>query len=194
MRCVLCHSLSWNLLCHSCLRWIAPTPQTRTIGDLCIYSVFDYHEVDILLKSKYAIIGSRILRLLANKAARFVAQNAKLPRDIYGVAIDDKPKGGYAHTAIIAHAFEHYAGIAALYGRLIAQSNVRYAGKSLDFRRKNPRRFTTTLTQEIAGNGVILYDDIIITGTTLREAATLLKKRGIPVICAITLCSSTRTA
>lgn len=193
MRCALCHSLSWNLLCRSCLRWIAPTPQTRTIGDLHIYSVFDYHEIEMLLKSKYAIIGSRILRLIANKAAQFFAQNAELPRDIYGVAIDDKPKGGYAHTAIIAHAFERYTGITALYGRLIAQSNVRYAGKSLDFRRKNPRRFTTTLTQEIVGNGVILYDDIIITGTTLREAATLLAKRGIPVICAITLCTTRTT-
>lgn len=193
MRCALCHRLSWNLLCGACLSWIAPTPTTRTIGDLRVYSVFDYHEIEMLLKSKYGIIGSRILRLLAQKAARFFAQNAKLPRDIYGIGIDDKPKGGYAHTAIIAHAFERHAGISALYGRIIAQNHVRYAGKSLDFRRKNPRRFATTLTQELAGSGVILYDDIIVTGTTLCEAAALLTKRGIPVVCAITLCNGART-
>lgn len=192
MRCVLCHRLSWNLLCAACLNWIAPLPTTRTIGDLRIYSVFDYDEIEMLLKSKYSIIGSRILRLLAQKAARFFAQSAKLPREIYGIGIDDKPKGGYAHTAIIAHAFERYAGIAALYGRIIAQNHVRYAGKSLDFRRKNPRRFATTLTQEMVGNGVILYDDIIVTGTTLCEAAALLQKRSIPVVCAITLCNGAR--
>lgn len=190
----MCHRLSLQLLCSSCLDWIAPTPSTRTIGGLHIYSVFDYNDIEILLKSKYTIVGSRILRLLATKAAHFFAQSNAILPNVFGIGINDKPRGGYAHTAIIAHAFERHAKIKALYGKLIATNNVHYAGKSLDFRRKNPRRFATTLTQQCVGNGVILYDDIVVSGATLCEAATLLQKRKIPVICAITLCSANRIA
>lgn len=189
MRCVLCHRLCWNALCKNCMQWISIIPRVRIIGDVRIYSLFDYAEIQSLIKSKYSIVGSRVLRHLARMAAQFFAAQDFLLGNFRGVGIDDMPRGGYSHTAIIAHAFEQYAHIKALYGRIYAQSIVRYAGRNIDFRRSNPRNFTTTLTPSDACDGIILYDDVVTSGTTILEAANLLKKHHIPFCCAIALAS-----
>jgi len=61
-----------------------------------------------------------------------------------------------------------------------------YSGKTLQFRLENPRDFVYKGKKEVE---VILVDDIVTTGTTLQEAAKVLKQNGVNVLFALTLAS-----
>ena len=66
----------------------------------------------------------------------------------------------------------------------LAQNRVKYAGKSLEFRLNNPRNFIYKAKKDIS---VVLIDDIITSGTTIREAIESLEKYNVKVINVITL-------
>ncbi len=73
-----------------------------------MYSFYAYSEIEELIKSKYALIGSRILPLLSQKAgAEFVKilQEKGLTTPLYGIAIDDKIKSFYSHSAALLKGF-----------------------------------------------------------------------------------------
>ncbi len=154
-----------------------------------MYSFYAYSEIEELIKSKYALIGSRVLPLLSQKAgAKFVKilQEEGLNAPLYGIAIDDKIKSFYSHSAALLKGFCQ-GNLKPAYGNLRAANSVSYAGKSLDFRANNPRNFT------FKGDGFLDYfllDDIITTGTTLKEALKYLKSLNIKVHFAIALCSA----
>jgi len=71
-----------------------------------------------------------------------------------------------------------------LYSTLHSQSNVTYAGKSLEFRLKNPRNFKYSGARNI---DVVLVDDVVTTGTTINEAKEVLKKYGVNVLFTLVL-------
>ena len=102
---------------------------------------------------------------------------------IYIIGIDEIIKGGYSHIALLTHQMR-YRGIKILHSKLIAQNRVKYAGKTLEFRLSNPREFLYSGKTDIEA---ILVDDIITTGTTLKEANAVLKQSGVNVIFAVTL-------
>ena len=61
---------------------------------------------------------------------------------------------------------------------------VKYAGKDLEFRQKNPRRFQST---NISNKMTILCDDLITTGATIKEAKKALEKKNNQVLFSLTL-------
>jgi len=71
-----------------------------------------------------------------------------------------------------------------LYSTLHSTSNVKYAGKSLEFRLNNPRKFEYKGKKNI---DVVLVDDIVTTGTTLKEAKQVLKRAGVNVLFSVVL-------
>jgi competence protein ComFC len=73
-----------------------------------------------------------------------------------------------------------------LYNTLKASNIVKYAGKDLEFRQKNPRKFVYKGASNI---DVILIDDLITTGATILEAKKVLKKHNVNVLFALTLCA-----
>jgi len=83
----------------------------------------------------------------------------------------------------LTHAMRH-KNVKILHAKLMAKNSIKYAGKSLQFRLENPRRFHYSGLKIIE---VILVDDIITTGTTLNEARQLLEKNGVEVLFALTL-------
>jgi len=70
------------------------------------------------------------------------------------------------------------------HAKLMANNKVNYSGKNLQFRLENPRDFSYIGKKDIE---VILVDDIVTTGTTLKEATQLLKQNGVEVLFALTL-------
>lgn len=102
---------------------------------------------------------------------------------LFVIPVDDKPRWGYSHTAILAKELAKL-GCRPLFGRLRAQKRVSYSGKPLSFRIKNPRDFI------YRGDGnidAVLVDDIVTTGLTLQEARQTLQKYGVRVKMAIAL-------
>lgn len=186
MKCLLCAKWSWRVVCPACLSWLEITLQKREIEGFIVYSFYDFDEVRDILHYKYEVVGSKVIAILAKKAARFFATQAPSlgALGVAGIPLDDEPSRGYSHTAIIARAFQK-AGIAPLYGALRARNRTSYAGKSLEFRQKNPRKFHFKMTKKI--ESAILIDDLITTGSTMLEARETLEKHGVSVLFGICL-------
>ena len=145
-----------------------------------ILSFYDYDAIEDLLKAKYNKFGSRVFNVLAEPLMVFAGSfNEKA----YILPVDDNIKKGFSHTAILAKAM-HTKTLKPLFSSLKAQNHVQYAGKSLEFRLKNPKNFKYTGPK---GIDVILVDDIVTTKTTLNQAREVLKKSGVNVLFSVVL-------
>ena len=141
-------------------------------------SFYRYEDIEFLIKFKYEKFGNFIFKELATPFSLF---SKNYPQILNVIPIDDKIDKGYSHTAILANAMKKDNK---LYSTLHSKSSVKYAGKSLEFRLKNPRNFEYKGPKEI---DVILVDDIVTTGTTLNEAKEVLKKYGVNVLFSVVL-------
>ena len=135
--------------------------------------------------TKHTPQGYQVYRALAKISFKPFIENfiSQDPRKIYVVGVDEHVKYGYSHVALLTHEMSHRR-VKVLYGTLMAQNEVNYSGKKLQYRLENPRKF---LYRGRRGIDVILVDDIITTGTTLREAKEVLEKSGINLLFALTL-------
>ena len=182
MRCLVCLSFSWELICKKCQNeLLRPSIRVRHLEGLDVYSFYSYSEIEELLFSKYSLIGSAIFKILAQNSLKLFAKEFKTKAAVIG--IDDRLNSfGYAHTAILANSMKS-SYLHPRFFKLIAQNRVRYAGKSLEFRQKNPRDFRYTGFAE----DIILVDDIVTTGTTLLEAKECCQRARANVLFALVL-------
>lgn len=176
MKCLVCEKFSYQVICKDCLEIIPLTPRFRILPDsIKVYSFYRYEDVALLMQSKYHLIGSRILALLAKKAAQyFFTQNTESLHNIALIGLDDYPYYAYSHTGVIVKTFikQSKGKLKGYYGALKAQNDVKYAGKSLQFRQENPKGFV--LQKTLKDSHLILLDDIITTGTSFNEAIKVL--------------------
>lgn len=190
MRCLLCERLSLAYLCRFCRdRLLAPQPAHRTLsGELTVFSFYGYESIEPLLQAKYHPFGCRVLRHLARASLRPFFRDLSLEHPTALIAIDDRPGEHFSHTAVLArHARSRHLPYPP--GRLLAQSRVRYAGRDLAFRKAHPRNFTLRPFKEPSA---LLIDDVITTGSTLKEAAGLLEKHQKTVLFAVVLADADR--
>lgn len=106
--------------------------KVRVLEGVSVYSFYAYSEIEELIKSKYALIGSRILPLLSQKAGtEFVKilQEQGLNIPLYGIAIDDKIKSFYSHSAALLKGFCQ-GNLKPTYGRLRLIMLFRMPGKA----------------------------------------------------------------
>lgn len=174
------------MFCKNCLKILGETSlRYRQVDDLRVYYFYNYSDISKLLFSKHKMHGSSVYKTLAKLTFTPFAKKLSLENyaKITALGLDDNVKSGYSHSAILAKALKNKQ-IIPLFNALRAQNNVKYAGKSLEFRRKNPRGFK--LLKKIK-NPVILADDIITTGTSLNEAKSVLEKAGCQVLFGIVL-------
>lgn len=188
MRCQLCMNFSWHLICKNCLNtFLTPIPQKRVLENgLIVYSFYSYDEIKELLHTKHTIIGSNIYSLITKHAILPFIKDLKL-EDVYILPIDDHVRSGYSHTAVMAKALSKT--LKPIYKSIRAKNQVRYSGQKLYIREKFKRDFDLTCKKEI---NVILLDDIITSGNTLKEAYSTCRKNNLHVICAITLADAKR--
>ena len=172
--------------CKKCQeKLLKPTVTKRTINGLDVYSFFKYQHIQDLLLTKHTPQGFKIYRALAELSFRPFIENfmQKDSREIHIVGIDENVKSGYSHVALLTHKMAH-KNVKVLHGKLMARNKVNYSGKKLQYRLENPRDFVYTGFKDVE---VILVDDIITTGTTLKEAKQVLEKNGVEVLFALTL-------
>ncbi len=186
MRCLSCHKLSVTTFCKKCQeRLLKPTITKRTINNLEVYSFFKYQHIQDLLLTKHTPQGFKIYKALAKLSFKLFIGNfiKNDPRDVYVIGVDENVKSGYSHVALLTHEMSH-KHVKVLHGKLMARNLVNYSGKKLQYRLENPRDFVYSGKKNIE---VILVDDIITTGTTLKEAKQVLEKDGVEVLFALTL-------
>jgi len=189
MRCILCHNYALSLICRRCRKtFLEPTPNIRILDDdFKVYSFYRYDEIADLIKTKHTHIGSTVYRIIAQNASAWFNANFDFKEDIGLIPIDDNPKSGYAHTAIIVRALRQ-KHLHPLYGTLRAKNDVTYSARTLSYRQSHPRGFSYS---NKSYEKVILIDDLVTTGTTLLEAKKAVQKRGTDPLFAITLADAT---
>ena len=186
MRCLSCHKLSLSTFCKTCqTNLLQPSVSKRTCGTLEVYSFFKYQNIEDLLLTKHTPQGFKLYKALAKLSfkpfiEKFMQEDN---RTIYIVGIDENIKSGYAHVALLSHEMKA-KNVIVQHAKLMARNKINYSGKTLQFRLENPRDFEYKGKK---GVEVILVDDIVTTGTTLKEAASVLKRNGVEVLFALTL-------
>ena len=187
---MMCERWSWSHICKTCQEsLLTPTLHKRKIlGSIPVYSFFPYDEIEPLLLSKHTDIGHYIYTILSERSFRRFAAEWTYDGHVASLGIDDDPKGGYSHTAILNRSLRS-SSITPRYGILRAQNHYKYAGKSVEERLMHPRNFEYRPFEE---EEVILVDDVVTTGTTLSEAAERLNAVGKKVILCLTLSDAER--
>ena len=185
MRCYACHAWSWEILCQSCqASLLNPSMHTQSMGGLDIISFFSYDEIAPLLHTKHHPQGHRMFTLLGKKVLYpFMEAFAESEERLSLLGIDERVEEGYSHIACLTHAMQTHK-IRPLHGKLLAQNALHYSGHSRAFREANPRAFEYKGKRGIE---VILVDDIVTTGMTLKEAEATLNAHGVKVAFALTL-------
>lgn len=185
MYCLTCDSLSFSIICSSCQKnLLRPSLHKRQITeDFCVYSFYSFDELEDLLLSKYYFHGDRVLNILAQLTFSKFAREFYFDTPVLALPLDDHTRHDFSHTAILARHLNS-SSITPKYNSLKATKHVKYAGKDLDFREKNPRKF---VLKETSKKSLILVDDLVTTGSTLTQAYKVCKKHKNNVLFALTL-------
>ncbi|BCD67594.1 ComF family protein [Nitratiruptor sp. YY09-18] len=189
MRCLVCGAFSLPHICKKCQKTLlAPNLHKRQIfKGFYVYSFYSFEEIEDLLHLKYHHVGKYIYKILAQNSLQKFSQEFCYPAAL--VPVDAKiTQYGYSHTAILAKALGSKY-LKPHFNALYASNSVSYAGKSLEYRLAHPRQFRYK-----GGLGeVIVVDDVITTGTTLKEAKSAIEATGDKVLFAITLADAARS-
>ena len=188
MLCLTCKNLSFEIICKDCQKnLLTPSFHKREIDDgFFNYSFYSLSELEDLLNSKYHFFGDKVFNILAKLSFENFAQNFSFDSQILAIPIDDHTRHDFSHTAILANHLRSQF-IRPKYNTLKATNIVKYAGKDLEFRQKNPRKFKVT---KLSNQLTILCDDLITTGATIRQAKDALEKENNQVLFSLTLCST----
>lgn len=188
MKCSVCSNWSFYIICKTCQKnLLTPYLKQRKLSeDFNVYSFYSFEEIEDLVASKYQDFGDRVYNILAqNSFARF-AKEFHFEHPVIALSIDDHVRNDFSHTAILTRHLQSKT-ITPCFNQLHSKSKVKYAGKDLDYRKKNPRAFHL---KNIKNQYIILIDDVVTTGTTLKEAKKLCEKKGNTVLFALTLANA----
>lgn len=179
MRCILCQKLTLSAICKSCQNiFLEPSITQREVDDFVVISFYKLSDIDELIKTKYYYLGYRVYNIIAKNSIQKFAKDFNWESTICAIPIDDGVHKGFSHSAILAK-YLSSKSLKPKYGVIESKSKVVYAGKSLEFRKSNPKNFF--LKKEIKDD-VILVDDVITTGETMRQAKDLFKSSGVNVL------------
>lgn len=184
MKCLSCENLSFQIICKTCQEnLLAPSFYKRELEkDFYNYSFYSFSEIEEFITSKYYFHGDRVFNILAKLSFQKFAQSFEFDELVYSVGIDEHTRHEFSQTAILSkHLKSKY--IRPIFSQLKASNIIKYAGKDLEYREKNKRKFKTNLTNK----KVILVDDLITTGTTILEAKKTLEKKNNEVLFSLTL-------
>jgi len=183
MRCVVCECFSFAIICKRCSTLLTPTSSIRKIDGVDVYSLYKYKNIKEILHTKHTPIGYRVYKRLSNLSLKPFMDYFAHIKPLYILGIDEHIQNGYSHIAILTHSLKNTNTII-LHSKLMANNRVKYSGKTLEFRLNNPRNFRYSYKRDI---DVVLVDDIITSGTTIKEAISTLKKYNVNVLFVLTL-------
>jgi competence protein ComFC len=185
MRCISCSSFSWNIICKSCQNNLLQANfKTRELSkDFYVYSFYEYEDIKALINTKYQFFGDRVFKTLAKLSVKRFALNFEFTNEVFVIPIDDNTRHDFSQSAILAKSLKSKY-LKPIFGKLRAKNKVKYAGKSLEFRKANKRDFIYTGPKNTQ---VILVDDLVTSGQTILEAKKTLEQNNCEVLFAITL-------
>jgi competence protein ComFC len=185
VKCLICERFSLNHICKNCSdTLIQSETSVRKVGGIEVISFFRYSEIQNLLRTKETYLGYYILKELSKKSFREFSKIYKSDEVLSLYPVDDQVgKKGYSHTALLTKELSSKT-LKPCYGSLQAQSDVKYKGKDLFFRKSNSKEFV--LKRSCGENGVVV-DDIVTTGSTLLQAFETLYRGGVEPKFALTL-------
>ena len=185
MRCIFCESISWHIICKSCQEnLLIPQFQKRELEkDFFVYSFYGYDEVKELINTKYEFYGDKVFNILGKLAFKKFSCEFEFPNKVIALPIDDHVRHDFSQSAILTKHLKS-KNINPIYSKLRATNIVKYAGKDLEYRKLNPRKFKYSGEK---GLQVILVDDLVTTGTTILEAKQVLEQNNCEVLFALTL-------
>jgi competence protein ComFC len=186
MRCASCSKISFEIICKKCqYELFTPQIHTRRVGDLDVICFYNYSSIDTLLHYKHTNVGYRVFKKLSKMVLQpFIKEFVEHQiGDIHIIAVDEKVKNGYSHTALLSHTMK-MKSIIPYHSKLLASNDVTYSGKSLQYRLDNPREFRYRGKKSITA---VLVDDIITSGITLKSAYDELRKHNVDVLFALVL-------
>lgn len=185
MRCLSCEEISFYAICKTCQKnLLEPVFNKREISkDFFVYSFYPYEDIKELLNTKYEFYGDRVYNILAKLAFKKFSANFNYDEKLIAVAIDDHTRHEFSQTAILTKHLKS-KNIKPTFNTLKATNIIKYAGKDLEFRKKNPRDFKY---KGKPNQKVILVDDLVTTGTTILEAKKVLESHSCEVLFALTL-------
>ncbi len=188
MRCITCEQWSVQIICKSCQSTLLqPTLNKRQLDeDFFVYSFYSYEELQDLLNTKYEFFGDKVFSILAKLSFDKFSSTFKYHEKVISIPIDDHTRHEFSQSAILARHTKS-SHITPIYSTLRANNKIKYAGKNLEFRKNNPRRFKYTGKNDIK---VILIDDLVTTGLTLMEARKKLLQHKCQTLFALTLCDA----
>lgn len=184
MKCLSCSNLSFQIICKTCQEnLLTPSFHKRELElDFYNYSFYSFSEIEEFITSKYYFHGDKVFNILARLSFKKFAQNFDFDEIVYSIGIDEHTRHEFSQTAILSRHLKS-KNIKPLYNQLKATNIVKYAGHDLEFRKKNKRKFKTSLSNK----KIILVDDLITTGTTILEAKKTLEKKNNQVLFSLTL-------
>jgi len=187
LRCHSCRRVSLSLICSECRQlYLQPKLHIRKLSSgLDVISFYSYQDIEPFLLTKHLPHGWFIYRILAKETFKSLS---KIDNKVFVIPVDDYLSSSYSHTAILAKELKNY-GYSPLYNSLQAKNRVSYSGKSLSFRKANPREFEYKGPKYI---NAILVDDIVTTGTTLQEAYSILKRYEVNIAYVFVLADANR--
>lgn len=185
MRCFTCQSLSIQAICKDCQEnFLSSSFYKRELTkDFFVYSFYKFDEIKELINSKYQFYGDRIFKILSELSMKKFTENFTFTNVVFAIPIDDHTFHQFSQTAILTKYLQSDF-IKPVFNTLKATNRVKYAGKDLEFRKKNKRKFIYTGKNNIQ---VILIDDLVTTGLTILEAKECLEKNGCEVLFSLTL-------
>lgn len=185
MRCLMCESFCLSHICKKCQNtFLTPSLYRRKIlHNIEVISFYKYDDIKTLLHTKHTDLGYYVYTILAQNSLALFAKEFAYETKVTSIAVDDVPKGGYSHTAILNKALKSSC-IKPEFGKLRARNQLSYSGKSREFRMQNPRDFRL---ENIEAKELILVDDIVTTGLTFSEAIGVLKKNNKEALFCLTL-------
>lgn len=185
MKCICCEMLSFYIICKNCCeKLLIPSFHKREIKkDFYNYSFYSLCEIEDLINSKYYFYGDRVYNILAQLSFKKFSQNFDFPHQVFAIPIDDHTRHEFSQTAILAKHLKS-KNITPKYNIIKASNIVKYAGKDLEFRQKNKRKFKV---QNMRNQKLILCDDVITTGTTILEAKKALERENNEILFSLTL-------
>lgn len=185
MKCISCDSFSFSIICKQCqINFLKPSLNKRElIKDFFVYSFYSYELIEELIESKYYFHGDKVYKILADLSFKKFAKDFTYENNVVAITINDNDIDLFSNSAILTKNLSR-KNIDIDFTNLNAKNKIKYAGKSLDFRKKNPRKFIYTGK---SNQNVILVDDVVTTGTTILEAKKVLEMHNCNVLFALTL-------
>lgn len=167
--------------CHAQLRPPSPDPAPPGLDGLVVLLRYDGVARELVARLKYRNRRLALGWLATGLASRVIREGVTVEVVTWApTTAAHRRQRGFDHGELVARAVAQTLGVP-VRTLLRRQAGPAQTGRTADDRRTAPPRFTPT-RPIAAGTRVLVVDDVVTTGATLRSAASTLQRAGAAVV------------